>query len=510
MMEIELPNGWIELELKNLVELQGGFAFKSDEYCSQDEGIPIIRMGNLSKQFKIRWTGTNQPYFPKERLSEVKKYLLREGDLLICLTDLSSSGDYLGTVAFMDRNVPALLNQRVSRFHFDEDLIDKQFLYYQLRSPDFRRYMVSDPTGTLQKNTSHTYVLDYNFELPPLPEQKRIVAKLDIAFKHLETIKTKLERIPELLKNFRQTVLTQAITGKLTEKWRKTNVLHSLEEEIKQHILSDKVLAKEFTSGLRFESGKNPWKEFPNVPETWTWATAAEVVEKGADIVYGIVQPGAKLEQGVPYVRGTDIQDGKIMVDQLLKTSSEIAKRYERASLKGGDVLLGIIRSTKVAKVPSELEGANITQGTARFRPSKFILTGFMEIWLSSEMIQKWLHDHYRGIDMPGLNLKDVRKVPFAIPPIIEQQEIINRVCNLFARADAIESQYISLKENIDKLPQTLLAKAFRGELVEQDENDEPASELLQRIQEAKQSLNGAKQKMKAKPKNVSAMELDF
>ena len=206
------------------------------------------------------------------------------------------------------------------------------------------------------------------------------------------------------------------------------------------------------------------------------------VVEPGAEIVYGIVQPGPKLASGVPYVRGTDIENGRIKLNQLLFTSEEIAARYERASLRGGDILLGIIRATKVAIVPDALTGANITQGTARFRPSRLILTSFLARWLESRVAQSWLHSKYRGIDMPGLNLRDVRQLPVPLPPLEEQHIIETSIERAFTWIDRLASEATSARKLIDRLDQAVLAKAFRGELVPQDPADETASVLLERI----------------------------
>lgn len=222
-----------------------------------------------------------------------------------------------------------------------------------------------------------------------------------------------------------------------------------------------------------------------DVPKSWGWVSAAEVVEPGADIVYGIVQPGPKLNVGVRYVRGMDVEDGKILIDQLMKTSPAIAKRYERASLKGGDVLLGIIRATKVAIVPDELSGANITQGTARFRPGRYVRARYLASVLEAPLTQKWLHDCYRGIDMPGLNLADVRRVPIALPSLEEQDEIVRRVDELLALAEKLQRRYQAASSRVDQLTPSVLAKAFRGELVPQDPNDEPAERLLERIRAA-------------------------
>jgi type I restriction enzyme, S subunit len=212
---------------------------------------------------------------------------------------------------------------------------------------------------------------------------------------------------------------------------------------------------------------------------------AEEIVEPGADIVYGIVQPGPRLASGVPYIRGMDIEEGKIKIDQLLFTSKEIANKYSRASLRGGDVLLGIIRATKVAVVPKSLEGANITQGTARFRPSNIIRTGFLAHWLAGANAQSWLHSKYRGIDMPGLNLRDVRRLPVPLAPLDEQEEVVRCIEVAFAWIDRLNSETTSARRLVDHLDEAILAKAFRGELVPQDPNDEPASVLLEGIKAA-------------------------
>jgi type I restriction enzyme, S subunit len=169
-----------------------------------------------------------------------------------------------------------------------------------------------------------------------------------------------------------------------------------------------------------------------------------------------------------------------------MKTSVKIAEKYARAALEGGDILLGIIRATKVARVPDELNGANITQGTARFRPSSALRSKFLALALEAPATQRWLHRHYRGIDMPGLNLADVRRVPVTIPSLKEQDEIIRRVQSTFAYAENLEARYAAARAQVERLTPALLAKAFRGELVPQDPADEPAPVLLERIHAAR------------------------
>jgi type I restriction enzyme S subunit len=360
-------------------------------------------------------------------------------------------------------------------------LCNPTYLRHFFSSPDFRELICNDVIGVGGSLTraQPKVVAGFPVLLAPAAEQKRIADKLDALLAKVDACRQRLDRVPALLKRFRQAVLAAATAGDLTADWRnKCEVEKTGADLLKLAREMHKLAAK------RVEDIPMPVEDesIVDIPNSWTVASGAEVVEPKAEIVYGIVQPGPKLEEGVPYVRGMDIENGRILVDQLMKTSQAIAEKYSRSALLGGDVLLGIIRATKVAIVPSVLNGANITQGTARFRPSSVIKTRYLAIALEAPSTQYWLHEHYRGIDMPGLNLADVRRVPIPLPPLEEQREIVRRVEALFAFADRLEARYLAARKQVDKLTPSLLAKAFRGELVPQDPNDEPASALLERI----------------------------
>lgn len=339
--------------------------------------------------------------------------------------------------------------------------------------------------------------------LPPLPEQRRIVEKIDTLSARTTTACTHLTAIAKLVEHYREAVLERAFKSTLSDgeglfsgSRSGAVLLEDIRAERKSHWLQTERAKKQAKGQNASDASilkryKPPEAvaavDYPHeLPSGWAWAVADEVVQPGADIVYGIVQPGPKLSEGVPYVRGMDIVDGVIQTGQLLKTSPEIAQKYERASLKGGDILLGIIRATKVAIVPSSIEGANITQGTARFRPSSVISTEYLAYWLASKTAQSWLHSKYRGIDMPGLNLRDVRRLPVPLAPVEEQREIVRRIETAFAKIDRLAAEAEKALKLTDRLDGRILAKAFAGALVPQDPSDEPAIELLARIRKAR------------------------
>ncbi|MEI8212889.1 MAG: hypothetical protein WCI02_12130 [Planctomycetota bacterium] len=154
---------------------------------------------------------------------------------------------------------------------------------------------------------------------------------------------------------------------------------------------------------------------------------------------------------------------------------------------------MGDIRATKIAIVPDVLDGANITQGTARFRPSSITRTKYLAGWLASPFAQNWLHAHYRGIDMPGLNLRDVRRLPVLIAPLEEQEALEMKIELSIAMNSSATTQVAESESALMKLDESILAKAFRGELVPQDPNDEPASVLLERIRVGRQKSKSTK-----------------
>ena len=300
-----------------------------------------------------------------------------------------------------------------------------------------------------------------------------------------------LDVISSALGHFGNLVLTAAIAGALTDEWRRDNpaVESSVDMLRRLRMEHDELSARRDAKQRAaphsdvlddVDQAAGYLSALPRLPTTWAWAVAAEVVAPGAEIVYGIVQPGPKLATGVSYVRGVDIENGRILADQLLRTSPEIARRYARSSLRAGDVLLGIIRATKVATVPASLDGANITQGTARFRPSSAILSDYLAMVLAAPNTQTWLHAHYRGIDMPGLNLADVRRVPIPLPPLDERQAIVSCVKKLLGFANHARERHREATTLLDQLVGNALSQAFRGELTARDVGARSAHLLIE------------------------------
>lgn len=223
--------------------------------------------------------------------------------------------------------------------------------------------------------------------------------------------------------------------------------------------------------------------------------TLEEVTPSDAPIIYGILQPGPEVADGVPYVRPTEISDGHIKLDALRRTSREIALQYKRATIRPGDIILTIVGSIgKVALVPEALDGGNITQSSCRIRPDTRKIDGeFLRHWLQSPQAWAQYNSGRLGTAVPRLNLRDIREFTLNLPSLSEQRDIAGHLGAIVTRAKRLEAEATRARALLDRLEAAILAKAFRGELVPQDPNDEPASALLDRIRAQRAAAPKAK-----------------
>ena len=398
-----------------------------------------------------------------------------------------------------------------------QPLMEPRYLLRLFQSDQFRTRLCADVTGVGGSLTraQPKKVATFPIVVPPLAEQKAIADKLDTLLARVENTKARLERIPQILKRFRQSVLAAAVSGQLTEEWRDANNSlldgHELNRRIKE--------AHAAAGGHARGNASKPTEEAhdlssADLPATWSIAEMRDLCAPGKPITYGILKPGPELEEGVPYIRVADFPGNKLNMEKIKKTSYEIDLKYKRARLSEGDLLLSIRGSVgRLIKIPSVLEGANITQDTARLSISPSVSIDFVYWTLLAESTQRRMKNATRGVAVRGINIGDVRALQVPLPPLDEQVEVVRRVERLVAHADSIEQQVNNALARIDNLTQSILAKAFRGELTEQWRKDNPelisgensAEALLERIEAERASHKTAGRRTKTKKSEASA-----
>lgn len=342
--------------------------------------------------------------------------------------------------------------------------IDSRYLMHFLNSSAVVEYANHLSAGVQLPRISFDDLGSLEIPLPPLAEQKRIVEAIERLTARVDAARARLAAVPAILKRFRQAVLAAACSGRLTEDWREDHP----ETEPAQEGLSrfEHARKRGKAKSTRRDEDELDQELMPGIPETWVYRRADTVVAADTIITYGIVLPGPEVPDGVPYVRQQDIQDGGILVEQLRRTTPEIAAKHSRSVLAEGDVLLCIIRHLRVATVPRGLDGANLTQGTVRMRPSEVVSGPYLARFLASQHAQVWMKQRHFGMSMPRINVEHARAIPIAVPPLAEQAEIVRRVESLMKLADAIERRVAAAHARADKLTQSILAKAFRCELL--------------------------------------------
>ncbi len=378
----------------------------------------------------------------EEFKNKYEHFLLNEGDIVV-----SSSGTLGKAIVIKKEDMPVMLNTSVIRFRsISEELLTQKFLKYFLKSEMFFSQIQEQKTGMAIDNYGPSHLQQMQMVLPPLKEQQRIVATLDELMEKIDRSRARLERIPKILKRFRQSILSAAVS----------------------------------------ETGNPTFTE-----------EICEIIQIGP---FGTqLHRHDYISNGIPLINPTHIQAGQVIPDAEFTISKKKFLELSNYHLKEGDVIMGRRgEMARCALIGAKEDGWLCGTGSLFFRPNNKLITPQYLYWLlSNSNTKEFLESESKGTTMSNLNLSIAKRVPIYLPSIEEQKRIVNRVEKLFSLADKIEARYTKAKAQLDKLPQSLLAKAFRGELVPQYSTDEPASVLLERIKKEKATPAGKTKKLK-------------
>lgn len=429
---IESPSGWEIVKFTDILDVQGGTQPPKKEFLSEPkEGY--IRLLQI-RDFGNKPVPTFVPFTTKLRTCT-------EDDVLI--------GRYGASIGRICTGMKGAYNVALAKV-VKPDLIDSNYLKYFLISQRFQA-----PLNLLSRSAQNGFnkqdLSKFDFFVPPLLEQKRIVEKLNSLLAQVETIQQRLNNLPDIIKRFRQSVLFAAVSGKLTEQWRVKN-------------------------------------------DCGEWNTV-----RIGDVITPISQGWSPKCNNVPASKGkwgvikTSAVQSIHFLEQENKELPEHLEPRQKLQVKKGDILVtragprircGI--TCLVSEINSKLMICdkvyrfNVSEGKGE---SKFLVLQLNSL--------KYLEDIEKlktGISDSGMNLtqKKFKELLLEWPSKIEQIEIVRLVEQYFALADTLEKHLADAKARVDNLTQSILAKAFRGELVPQDPNDEPADKLLERIKAAR------------------------
>lgn len=338
-----------------------------------------------------------------------------------------------------------------------------KYLYYCIKNSISE--ITSNNRGSTIKYLRLGDISETRILIPPFNEQKRIADKLDQLLAAVDSCKARLSAIPEIIDRFRKSVLAAATSGELTADWR---------EEM----------------GVPFE-----WDDV--------------VLEKiASDFSYGTSAKSAKNGK-VPVLRMGNIQGGRLVWDDLVYTSD--TNEIEKYKLRTGDVLFNRTNSPELVGKTAvyKAEQRAIFAGyLIRVRCSEKLIPDFLNYCLNSPSGRDYCWQvKTDGVSQSNINAKKLAALPVSLPPVEEQYEIVRRVEALFSVADRLEVRLETAIGQVEQLTSSILAKAFRGELVPQDPNDEPADKLLERIRAQREATPTVKPARKARTANKTVTD---
>jgi type I restriction enzyme S subunit len=332
-------------------------------------------------------------------------------------------------------------------------------------------------TGTAQPKLTQAALSRITLPLPPFNEQKRIVAKIEELTTRSRRAKEALGAVPPLLDKLRQSILAAAFRGDLTADWRAKN---PNVEPADQLLARSELLATRVT-----------------LPYGWRWAQVADLaapipraIQSGP---FGSALKHSEFSDEGPLVIGIDnVQMGKFSLGRENRISATKFRALQKFEARAGDVLITVMATVgRCAVVPDEIEPSIISKHVYRVSCNRKLVIPKFLMWalMGSSAVLEQLGANIRGQTRAGINGEILRQVEVPLPPIDEQQSCIDAIESLLTVVERFRDDTLPfLESKLSELDQSILAKAFRGDLVPQDPTDEPASVLLDRIRATREA----------------------
>jgi type I restriction enzyme S subunit len=502
-----LPEGWTVAALGDglALDVQQGFACGAHTRDLQD--IPHLRPMNVSQDGRIDLS--NLKLVPKEQVDRDERRL-RSGDVLFNNTN---SPELVGKTAYYDRPEPRAFSNHMTRIRCHGEALDPRYCAFVLHTKWMDGHFESICNNHVsQASISRTVLLDTRIPLPPLAEQRRIVAKVEALLARVSGARQRLTKVPPILKRFRLSVLAVACSGRLTADWRTANRAMETRAEMLIRVRDERYAIYKQECNLATLRGRTPPRKPPNldpreepagdcldIPTDWAWMTVQNICSARSHAMssgpFGSAL-GTKdyTDSGVPVIRGQNIERGRFLVKNLVYVSEGKADQLSRSVAYPGDIVIIAVGvgAGESAIVPHLLARAVLSQNCNKLTVDhSIVLPEFVILLLQMQMFFRGLQERATDTARPFLSLTNIKSVVLPVPPLPEQHEIVRRVDALFRLADAIEKRVVAATARAEKLTQAILAKAFRAELVpteaelarREGRSYEPASALLQRIQ---------------------------
>ena len=440
---MNLPEGWT---IANVDEFAGSTGLVADgdwvESKDQDSegGVRLVQLADIGEgEFRDR----SRRFMRQEVADRLRCTYLKPGDVLI-----ARMPDPLGRACvFPGLQQPAVTAVDVMIWRTDGSLSHPDWFAKILNSPLVRSKMIEGASGTTRQRIAGGRIKEMTLPLPPLAEQRRIVAKLDTLTAHIARARAELDRVPQLAEKLRLEVLRAVFHWKavdLPSGW----LLKRLDE------IGDVQLGRQRSPKDHEGPNMRPYLRAANI--TWTGWDLSDV---------------KKMNFSPAEFKTFRLMRG----DVLLNEGSGSAKEVGKPAVWNGDLKDVCFQNTLLRIRPREYD-------------PDLLRYSLLFIARSGGFIA-----NTQGVNIIHIGKAGLARTVIPVPPANQQRDLLELIEEAFARADRLEAEAARARALLDRLESAILAKAFRGELVRQDPNDEPASVLLERIRSQRTEASNGK-----------------
>jgi type I restriction enzyme S subunit len=463
-------------------------------------GVPLLSARNV-KNGVIDWT-ENFSFISEPDFAEISRTnWISAGDVLLTIVGT------IGRSCLLRDSKRFAVQRSVAILRPDPRLLDGAYFQYSLQAPTFQQMMVRKAKGTAQQGVYLGELQEICISLPGLAEQRRIVEEIEALLSDLDAAVRTLERALEKLKRYRQAVLKAAVEGELSREWRED---HRDQIESASKLL-ERVLAErrrrwvdaevdrirqgtQSPKNVRLKSkysepGHVPVDNLPPLPSSWPYVELDTISPFDRDALrtgpFGMALGKRDYQtEGTPIIGIENIGPGRFLPGFRKFVTAEKYVILADYSLRPRDIIVS--RSGTVGQVcviPAGVAGLMSTN-LVRIRVNeKAAEPGFVALVFSgSKSLERQLSELCSGSTRDFLNHKILRRLALPLPPLTEQRFILARIEQFQSVFDSIDATLQQNLRRAARLRQSILEKAFRGELVPQDPSEEPASVLLERI----------------------------
>lgn len=445
----ELPTGWKTGKLMDLARVRNGYAFKSKDFI--DSGIPLIRQSNLvGDNVEIE----KAKCLPLEYLDAHERFKIEKGDVLIGM-----SGS-IGKLSWYRHDTPALQNQRTGLLQFEEPE-SKGWVCYFLNSVE--RQLNQTAKGVAVQNISSKEIEALSLPIPPLPEQRRIVARIEELFSRLDAGVAALRHAKAQLQRYRQSVLAAAVTGQLTQAWREQHPDTEPADELLERILEQR---REQCDGKgKYKEPAEPQESATTeLPRGWVHASLEALTLKITDGEH--FKPNV-VEDGVPFLSAKDVRDHGVEFENALFVTSEDAARFRLRCGPDKDDILIVSRGATVGRccIVQTAKSFCLLGSVILLKISNEISSRFVLSLLKSPSGLRHLTGVSGSTAQQAIYLRDIKALPLTLPPLAEQHQIVAEVEARTTAIDHLEAELDRQITRSNRLRQSTLASAFGGKL---------------------------------------------